>query len=73
MKFEIDILETVKKLNTYVIEVDNEEEGEEICKNIENDINEAIHPDDVAYAFYRQGVKIIEFIDGAEEAEYEFS
>lgn len=71
MKYVIEVEEVIKRVNSYTIEVEDEEEAEELLDNIENDINNAFHPDDVSYAICNAGYKIIEYCEGAEDCEYE--
>lgn len=71
MKYVIEVEEVIKRINSYTIEVEDEEEAEELLDNIENDINSAFHPDDVSYAICDAGYEIVEYCEGAEDCEYE--
>lgn len=71
MRFEIEVKETVEKINTYVIKVEDEEEGEAIAHCLEDDVDDAQHPDEIIRAFKMQGVNLLEIIEGAEEVRYE--
>lgn len=71
MKYVIEVEEVIKRINSYTIEVEDEEEAEELLDNIENDINRAFHPDDVYYAIRDAGYEIVEYCEGAEDCEYE--
>ena len=71
MRFEVEIKEIVEKVNTYVIEVESEEEGENIAISLEDDVEDARHPDHITDAFRKAGTKVIEMVEGAEDVEYE--
>jgi len=71
MEFEINVIERITRVNTFTVEVENEDEGEALLNWIEDDINDAEHPDDVIAAIRSQGYTIIEQIEGAEDVEYE--
>ena len=71
MKYEIEVKETISRINTYTVEVSSEEEGESLLNVIEEDIEGAIHPDDITYAIDNAGYEIIEFCEGSEDVEYE--
>lgn len=71
MKYEIEIKEVVSKFNTYVIEVEDEDEGEYIAGELEQYIERATHPDEVMAAFHNIDTEVTEFIEGAESVEYE--
>ena len=71
MRYVIEVEETVRRINTYTIEVDNENEAEELLDNIGDDINCSEHPDDVYGIIYNSGYEILEYCEGAEYCEYE--
>lgn len=71
MEFEIRVIERITKVNTFTVEVQNEDEGEALLNWIDDDINDAEHPDDVVAAIRSQGYSIIEQIEGTEDVEYE--
>jgi hypothetical protein len=71
MKYGIEIKEIVSKFNTYVIEVEDEDEGDYIAGELEQYVENATHPDEVMDAFQNVGTKVTEFIEGAEDVEYE--
>ena len=59
------------RINSYIIDVGNEEEGENLLSKIEDEINGAIHPDDVVMAITDAGYEVEEVCYGAEDVEYE--
>lgn len=71
MEFEIRVIERITKVNTFTVEVQNEDEGEALLNWIDDDINDVEHPDDVVAAIRSQGYSIIEQIEGTEDVEYE--
>ena len=70
MRYTIDVQETITRINRYVIDVSDDEEAERILSEIEYEINNANHPDDVLYAISNV-TNIQEIIEGAEECSYE--
>lgn len=71
MEFKIGVVERITRVNTFTVEVEDEDEGEALLNLIEDDINDAEHPDDVVAAIRSQGYAIIEQVEGAEDVEYE--
>ena len=71
MRFEIEIEEQITRRNSYFVEVEDEGEGEMLLNSLEDDVNYAIHPDDILYAIKKQGYQVETFIRGAEDVEYE--
>ena len=71
MRFEIEIEEQITRRNSYFVEVEDEGEGEMLLNSLEDDVNDAIHPDDILYAIKIQGYQVETFIRGAEDVEYE--
>ena len=71
MRFEIEVNETVSKINTYIVEVDSEEEGESLLNMIEDDIDDVTHPDDISYVIQNAGYEIVKKIEGVEDFEAE--
>ncbi|MFQ7583790.1 MAG: hypothetical protein ACLRMW_06380 [[Clostridium] symbiosum] len=71
MRFEIEIEEQITRRNSYFVEVEDEGEGEKLLNSLEDDVNDAIHPDDILCAIKKQGYQVETFIRGAEDVEYE--
>lgn len=71
MRFEINVTEKVVRTNTYVVEVEDEDEGESLLCNIDGDISDADHPDDITSIITEAGYEVQEMVYGAEGAEYE--
>ena len=71
MKYDIEYLETVKRINTITIEVESEEQGEKIADELCKKAAEYNHPDDIFFGLEEMGVKVVGKCDGAEECEYE--
>lgn len=71
MRFEIEIEEQVTRRNSYFVEVDDEREGEMLLNSLEDDVNDAIHPDDILCAIEKQGYAVQTFTKGSEDVEYE--
>lgn len=71
MKYEIEICETVERNITIGIDVDDEGEGTMLANILEDDIEDAIHPDDIASAFERHNIPIISEHISAEDVSYE--
>ena len=71
MRFEIEIEEQITRRNSYFVEVEDEGEGEMLLNSLEDDVNDAIHPDDILYAIKKQGYQVETFIRGAEDVEYD--
>lgn len=71
MRFNIDIEETIRRINTYTVEVLSDEEGNRLLEKIESGIRNAVHPDDVSLVIQDAGYKVQEITEGVEECEYE--
>lgn len=71
MKYEIEIRETVERNITIGIDVDDEGEGIMLANILEDDIEDAIHPDDIASAFERHNIPIISEHISAADVSYE--
>ena len=71
MKYRIEVEETIKRINGYVIEVNNEEEAEELLSDIESRINRSSCSDDIEEIIEDAGYEVIEYYEGAEDYEYE--
>ena len=56
MRFEIEIEEQITRRNSYFVEVEDEGEGEMLLNSLEDDVNDAIHPDDILYAIKKTGI-----------------
>jgi len=71
MKYNLYVCECVKRTNTYVIDVDNEEDGSNFADMIADDIEDADHPDDISEIIESHGGNINKVIKGAESVEFE--
>lgn len=71
MKYRIEVEETIKRINGYVIEVNNEEEAEELLSDIESRINRSSCSDDIEEIIEDAGYEVIEYYEGAEDYECE--
>lgn len=71
MKYEIEVKETVEKIITVTIEVEDEWEGLMIANMLEDDMKDVIHPDDVTGVFEKHSILIISKSEGSENASYE--
>ena len=71
MKYEIEYEETIKRVNSVTIEVEDEGEGEDIADELYDKARDFNHPDDIFVALNNMGVKVVETCEGAEECEYE--
>lgn len=71
MKYEIEYEETIKRINSVTIEVEDENKGEEIADELYDKTRDFNHPDDIFEALNDMGVKVIETCEGAEDCEYE--
>lgn len=72
MKFEIEVEERISRINTYIIEVEDEDEGESLQYGaLPDDIEDAQSQDDVISAIEMTGYEVKEVHYGAEEIEYE--
>lgn len=71
MKYEIEYEETIKRINSVTIEVEDEGEGEDIADELYDKARDFNHPDDIFVALNNMGVKVVETCEGAEECEYE--
>ena len=71
MKYEIEYEETIKRINSVTIEVEDEDEGEDIADELYEKARDFFHPDDIFAALTDMGVKVVETCKGAEECEYE--
>lgn len=71
MKYTIEYVETVKKVNSVTIEVEDEDEGEEIADTLYDKARNFYHPDDIFAELDDMGVKVIETCEGSEDCEYE--
>ena len=71
MKYEIEYEETIKRINSVTIEVEDEDEGEDIADELYDKARYFNHPDDIFVALNDMGVKVIETCEGAEDCEYE--
>lgn len=71
MKYEIEYEETIKRINSVTIEVEDEDKGEEIADELYDKARDFNHPDDIFEALNDMGVKVVETCDGAEDCEYE--
>ena len=58
MKFKIDIIESVKIVNTVTIDVCNEEDGHRLMEMIEDDIAHAENYEDITNAIEKAGYEI---------------
>lgn len=67
MKYRIEVEETIKRINGYVIEVNNEEEAEELLSDIESRINRSSCSDDIEEIIEDAGYEVIEYYEGAED------
>lgn len=71
MKYEIEYEETIKRINSVTIEVEDEDEGEDIAAELYCEARGFNHPDDIFVALDNMGVKVVETCEGAEDCEYE--
>ena len=71
MKYEIEIRETVERNITIGIEVEDEGDGIMLANILEDDIEDAIHPDDITSIFEKHGIPIISKHTSAEDVSYE--
>lgn len=71
MIYEIEIRETVKRNITVGIEVEDEGEGIMVENMLEDDIEDAIHPDDITSIFDRHGIPVLSQIKSLEDVSYE--
>ena len=71
MKYRIEVEETIKRINGYVIKVNNEEEAEELLSDIESRINRSSCSDDIEEIIEDAGYEVIEYYEGAEDYECE--
>lgn len=71
MKYEIEYEETIKRINSVTIEVDDEDEGEDIADKLYEKARGFNHSDDIFAALNDMGVKVVETCEGAEDCEYE--
>lgn len=71
MKHEIEIKETIERTLTIEIEVDDEGEGAMLENMLEDEIEDAIHPDDIVGIFEKHNIPIISKIIGTEGVSYE--
>ena len=70
-KIEIDIEETIRRVNTYTVEVEDDMEKWMVETVIEDAVRDAVHPDDVMQAFENAGYEAELTCYGAEDMEYE--
>lgn len=71
MKYTIEYKETVRRINSVTIEVNNENDGEEIADKLYNKAKEFDHPDCIFEELHDMDIKIRETCKGAETCEYE--
>lgn len=71
MQYEIEVEETVTRLNRYTVEVESKEEGDTLINCIADDVEDANHPDDIPCIIKKAGYEIAKIVKGAEEASYE--
>ena len=71
MKYEIEYEETIKRINSVTIEVEDKDEGEDVTDELYDKARYFNHPDDIFVALNDMGVKVIETCEGAEDCEYE--
>ena len=71
MKYEIEYEETIKRINSVTIEVEDEGEGEDIADELYDKARDFNHPDDIFVALNNMGVKVVETCEGDEDCEYE--
>lgn len=71
MKYTIEYEETIRRINSVTIEVDNENYGEEIADKLYDKSANFYHPDCIFEELHDMGIKIIETCEGAETCEYE--
>ena len=71
MKYRIEVEEIIKRINGYVIEVNNEEEAEELLSDIERKINRSSCSDDIEEIIEDAGYEVVEYYEGAEDYECE--
>lgn len=71
MKYVIEYKETIKRINSVTIEVEDEDAGEDIADKLYEKAKDFTHPDDIFAEINDIGVKVIESCKGAESCEYE--
>ena len=71
MKYTIEYEETVKRINSVSIEVEDEDEGEDIADELYDKTRDFYHPDDIFAALSDMGVEVVETCEGAEDVSYE--
>ena len=70
-KIEIDIEETIRRTNTYTVEVEDNVEKWMVENEIEDAVGDAVHPDDILQAFNDAGYNAELTCHGAEDVSYE--
>lgn len=71
MKYKIEVKESISKISAYTVEVESEEEADCLLSILDDDIEDAHHPDDIACAIENAGYEILGVSEGAEDVEYE--
>jgi len=71
MKYTIEYEEIVRRINSIIIDVDNEEEGEKVADVLYDKASEYDHPDCIFDDLKDMGIQVIETCEGTEECEYE--
>lgn len=71
MKYEIEYEETIKRINSVTIEVEDKDEGEDVADELYDKARNFNHPDDIFVALNNMGVKVVETCEGDEDCEYE--
>lgn len=71
MKYEIEYEEIIRRMNSVIIKVDNEDEGDEIADELYRRSHEFDNPDCIFDVINDLGVEVIETCEGDEECKYE--
>ena len=71
MKYTIEYEDTVKRINSVTIEVEDEDEGEDIADELYDKARDFYHPDDIFVALSDMRVEVVETCEGAEDVSYE--
>jgi len=71
MKYIIEYEETIRRINSVTIDVEDEKQGEKIADELSNKAKHYNHPDYILEDLWNMGIKVIEFCEGAEDCKYE--
>lgn len=71
MKYNIEVEENTRRKVTFVVEVEDECDGEMLPNVLEEDIEDATHFNDISEAIKKRGYKVVEVVEEPPEVEYE--